>query len=187
MISPKTWKIIKGKQDELDQLIYQRSQLNWTWCSLANVKRLKLNILVEIGEFANELKTFKIWRKKQHTDWEKAQVELIDCLCFFLGLSNLHQINFTSFQYSLLDGNQDFNDLLLQFFSQTEKLFILKNEKSYHQEKSIKLSLKQQQTYYDWLSIFSKLMQKLGIDEKKLLEVYLYKNEINQKRLKNLS
>jgi len=104
---------------------------------------------VEIGEFANELKTFKIWRKKQHADGEKAQVELIDCLCFFLGLSNLHQINFTSFQYSLLDENQDFNDLLLQFFSQTEKLFILKNEKSYYQEKNIKLSLKQQQTYYD--------------------------------------
>jgi len=183
MISPKTWKVIKNKQNELDQLIYQQSQVNWKWCSLTNAKRLKLNILVEIGEFANELKTFKIWRKKQHADWEKVQIELIDCLCFFLGLSNIHQINFTSFQYSLLDENQDFNDLLLQFFYQTEKLFILKNEKSYHQEKNIKLSLKQQQTYYNWLNIFSKLMQKLGIDEKKLLEVYLYKNEINQKRL----
>ena len=183
MISPKTWKIIQNKQNVLDQLIYQQSQVNWKWCSFTNAKRLKLNILVEIGEFANELKTFKIWRKKKATDFEKTQTELIDCLCFFLGLSNIYQIDFADFQYLLLNGNQDFNDLLLQFFSQTEKLVILEGEDSYNQGKNINLSSKQKQTYYDWLHIFGKLMKKLGIDEKKLLDTYLHKNEINQQRV----
>jgi dimeric dUTPase (all-alpha-NTP-PPase superfamily) len=49
-------------------------------------------LLVEVGEFANEIKSFKAWRKKAEIDWAKAREEFIDCLGYFLGLINIYQI-----------------------------------------------------------------------------------------------
>ncbi|RHZ37728.1 dUTP diphosphatase [endosymbiont GvMRE of Glomus versiforme] len=175
MISLETWRMIQDKQKELDQRIYQQAQVDWKWRSFANAKRLKLNILIEISEFANELKTFKIWHKKGEINQTKAQVELVDCLCFFLGLWNIYQIDFTNYQFFFPAEKKDFNDLLTQFFSQSEKLTILK--------KTRKLSKKAQQTYYDWLQIFSEITLKLQMNEKKLLDVYNKKNKINQQRV----
>ncbi|RHZ36697.1 dUTP diphosphatase [endosymbiont GvMRE of Glomus versiforme] len=174
MISPKTWKIIQDKQNELDQLIYQQAQVEWKWRSFTNAKRLKLNILIEIGELANELKTFKLWRKKGEINQTKAQVELVDCLCFFLGLWNIYQVDFTDYQFFSPTEKKDFNDLLSQFFFQSEQLIVLK--------KTRKLSKKAQQTYYDWLQIFSEITLKLQMNEKKLLDVYKQKNKTNQQR-----
>ena len=56
---------IKRAQQEFDKQIYLKSGVEWKWNSIINIERLKLCLLVEVGEFANELKTFKIWHKKQ--------------------------------------------------------------------------------------------------------------------------
>jgi dimeric dUTPase (all-alpha-NTP-PPase superfamily) len=64
---------------------------------------------------------------------------------------------------------------LSQFFFQSEQLTVLK--------KTRKLSKKAQQTYYDWLQIFSEITLKLQMNEKKLLDVYKQKNKTNQQRV----
>ena len=96
MISVKLWKKLRKKQEEFDKFILQKSQLDLRWVSRFNAERLKLALLVEVGEFANEIKSFKIWRKKKEIDLIKAKEELIDCLGYFLGLCNLFQIEITN-------------------------------------------------------------------------------------------
>jgi len=68
MISAESWKTLNQKQAELGQLIIQKSKPDFSWVSRFNAERLKLALLVEVGEFANEIKSFKAWRKKTETD-----------------------------------------------------------------------------------------------------------------------
>lgn len=180
MITLKTWETLRKKQAELDQLIFQASQVNFPWVSLFNAKRLKLGLSVEVGEFANEIRTFKIWRKKPEVDWDKAKEELIDCLGYFLGLVNIYQIEFPHYEFSF-SNEKEFNELLLEFFSKTSDLYLVENESFYTQE----TKLTDQTSYYDWLKTFQKLCVKLLINEQELLDIYCRKNEINQQRVKN--
>jgi len=59
MISAESWKTLNQKQAKLGQLIIQKSKPDFSWVSLFNAERLKLALLVEVGEFANEIKSFK--------------------------------------------------------------------------------------------------------------------------------
>jgi len=59
---------LKKKQAKLDQLIVKKSPADLKWDSRSNAERLKLALLVEVGEFANEIKSFKAWRKKTEVD-----------------------------------------------------------------------------------------------------------------------
>jgi len=178
MITIKTWEELKKKQSELDQLIVEKSPTNLKWISHFNAERLKLALLVEVGEFANEIKSFKAWRKKQEIDWAKAKEELIDCLGYFLGLVNIYQIDFPA---NFTSEKQDwtFNKLLLDFFAKTNNLFIPEEPELYDLEKA---KITNQSTYHNWLKIFNEICNKIPIGKQELLEVYLQKNRINQER-----
>jgi len=98
MITERNWESLKAKQAELDKLIVKKSPIDLKWVSYSNAERLKLALLVEVGEFANEIKSFKAWRKQTEISWDKAKEELIDCLGYFLGLVNIYQIE-TDFSF----------------------------------------------------------------------------------------
>ena len=248
MITVKNWEVFKKKQEEFDKLILQSSQLDFKWVSHLNAERLKLALLVEVGEFANEIKSFKIWRKKKEIDLTKAKEELIDCLGYFLGLCNLYQIEMTDNSLIYPSERQDltewrksfklvqekfkldiekdpklknletskkfatdfakgleeeitqleklyqwiydkevpFNKLLLEFFYKTNDLLIIDAEiggKDFYAPEEIKKD-KGKTSYYRWLSVFNKICEKLQIDEKELLDIYLEKVRINQQRTK---
>jgi len=183
MITKNSWEILKREQKKLDKLIYQQRTIDLDWNSLVNAERLKLNILVEIGEFANELKTFKLWRNKKEVDLAKAKEELIDCLCFFLGLCNMYKINFLEQIFQILNKDLSFNDLLLAFFSKTNNLFIEKSENAYKSE-NIEFNKEEISTYHNWLQIFNEINLRLGINEEELVNIYKQKNEINHQRVR---
>ena len=180
MISVNTWKQLKEKQAKLDKLIAAKTPLDLKWVSRFNAERLKLALLVEVGEFANEIKSFKAWRKKTEIDWAKAKEELIDCLCFFLGLIGIYQLDIP-FDLLLIDKREDFpfNKLLLDFFAKTNDLYIEEKEEVYKYKNK-----KGQKTYHNWWLIFENVCWKLKINENELVEVYLTKNKINQQRAK---
>ena len=201
MLTPQTLKELQKKQNELDKLIHQQSAIEFEWITLWNAKRLKLALFTEVAEFANELKTFKIWRKKEKTDWLKAKTELIDCLCFFLGLCNVYQIDFSDFknehnEYEInkthqekADGNLlqlkesgKINQLILTFFSKTNNLPLIENEDWYKKERAVEVQKKD--AYYSWLQTFNEIIQELKMDEAEVLEVYLDKFKINKERAK---
>ena len=160
---------IKKIQQELDEKIYLQSQVEWQWNSEINIKRLKLCLLVEIGEFANELKTFKIWSKKHNLQLEKAKEELIDCLSFFIGLSLVKKIPIEEFEFNIQKLETNINDLLLSFFSETINLSI--DEKPFIS------------TYQKWWEVFCKILINLNFSIVELLEVYKKKIFVNKQRV----
>jgi len=188
MLSKKIWEELRQKQAELGKLIIEKRNSDLEnnpavppliWVSHFNAERLKLCLLVEIGEFANEIKSFKAWRKKTEVDWAKAKEELIDCLCFFLDLSNLFQIELVEFSFSTEKKVLHFNELLLELFYKTVGLPILEGEELYS---SGKTKITNQNTYYEWLKIFQILCIKMAIGESELKTIYLRKNEKNKLR-----
>ena len=182
MITIKNWETLVNKQFEVDRLIIEKNTIDLKWFSYSNVKRLKLALLVEVGEFANEIKSFKAWQKKIEINWVKAKEELIDCLGYFIGLCSIYQIDFL---FNLVEEKvQDlpFNELLLDFFVKTNELFIVEEEQFYKLG-ATKLTEKNSiNTYYSWLKIFNQICYKLSINEQELLDIYLEKNRINQQR-----
>ena len=168
---------LKKEQAELDNFIYDQRSIQFEWVSFWNAKRLKLALLTEIAEFANELRTFKIWAKKEKVKESKVKEELIDCLCFFLGLANLYQIDFLdTITFPFLET--DFNDLLLDFFAKTYHLTLVEREELYPHQ--IKLTPPQLKTYQEWWKVFQHCCQKVNIEtEAELLSVYLDKKKTN--------
>lgn len=201
MLTFPTIKELQSKQNELDKLIHQQSAIEFEWISLWNVKRLKLALFTEVAEFANELKTFKIWRKKKEIDWPKAKEELIDCLCFFLGLCNIYQIDFLDFKiehseesssinklcrntndnWRQLEKSGKINQLILTFFSKTNDLPLIGDENWYKKER---IKIQKKNAYYSWLQTFNEIIQALKMDEVEVLAVYLNKFDFNKERVK---
>ncbi|KLL05346.1 MAG: dUTP diphosphatase [Mycoplasmataceae bacterium RV_VA103A] len=124
MLTPKTLKKLQEEQQKLDEFIVQKNNITDNFKTGKSFIRTKIALLVEIGELANELKTFKHWKKQKEVDWQKAQEELIDCLHFYLSWTNAFQIDFADYNFKKLAPEPDYNELLLAFFSETEAFSI---------------------------------------------------------------
>lgn len=175
VLSLKTLNYLQEEQKKLDIFIHQQNGIEMKDTFYLR----KIALLVEVGEVANELKSFKYWKKDKDVSLEKVQEELIDCLHFFLSLANCSQISFNEYFSPKIEKKLDTNKILLTIFKGTGRLIWLKEEKNKENEKFY-------YCYYQWLSIFEKLCWQIDFDEEKLLEVYNHKNKINQERqLKN--
>lgn len=126
MLSPKTIKKLQDAQAKLDEFIRKKNNLADSNTQKSFV-RTKIALLVEIGELANELETFKHWKKnkksvaeKGPTELAKACEELIDCLHFYLSWANSFEIDFANYKFNKLVPEPDENELLLALFSETE-------------------------------------------------------------------
>ncbi len=76
------------------------------------IKKNKLELLVEIGEFANETRCFKYWSKKE-VNHDLVGFELADCFIMTLCFFNSLQIDLQEdFSYEL-----EKNDTVEQFFN----------------------------------------------------------------------
>ena len=119
MLSGETLKKLQLEQKKLDNFIIQKKNLSDIKDSQGFV-RTKIALFVEIGELANELKTFKHWKSQKEVNWAKAKEELIDCLHFFLSWTNSFEIDFSNYQFRKLTFEPSYNELLLALFSETE-------------------------------------------------------------------
>jgi hypothetical protein len=75
-----------------------------------------------------------------------------------------------------------FNELLLDFFDKTNDLYVEENEKFYNLENGT-IGVKEKNTYYEWLKTFNRVCEKLQINEKELLNIYLEKYNKNLQRV----
>jgi dimeric dUTPase (all-alpha-NTP-PPase superfamily) len=119
MLTPEILKRLQSEQKKLDEFICQKKNLTDA-DSRESFIRTKIALLVEIGELANELKTFKHWKSQKEVNWEKAKEELIDCLHFYLSWANSFQIDFSDYKFRKLVPEPEYNELLLALFSETE-------------------------------------------------------------------
>jgi dimeric dUTPase (all-alpha-NTP-PPase superfamily) len=127
MLSLETIKKLQNAQEKLDEFIVKKNNITDIKIKEGFI-RTKIALLVEIGELANELETFKHWKKnkkplaeKGSTELAKAKEELIDCLHFYLSWANSFGIDFADYKFKKLISDPNENELLLAFFSETEK------------------------------------------------------------------
>ena len=83
------------------------------------VRKNRLELLVELGELANETRCFKYWSTKQTGEKEKVLEEYIDCLFMVLYFSNITGISLDEEFPSSLNG-----DLIDTFLNLTNLLVI---------------------------------------------------------------
>ncbi|MDP4143211.1 MAG: dUTP diphosphatase [Bacillota bacterium] len=107
-------KKLLSKQKELDNLIFKNAEI-----SEYPKEKIKLALLVELGELANEVQSFKYWKKEQYIVRSKIEEEWADCFHFALSLENeLHQANEAVINHiDLILDKEDIDKAFLVAFS----------------------------------------------------------------------
>lgn len=123
-----------------------------------------LELLVELGEFANETRCFKYWSLKE-IDKEKALYEYADCLLMILYLHNYLNVK----NISIIDIENN-NNIVEQF--------ILVYELAIDVVKNLTVD-----KIGNLLSNFIYLGKLIGFNEKEIIEVSLSKINVNKERL----
>ena len=150
-------------QNELDERIMANHHV--TRDQTRN-KRI-LALMVEIGELANETRTFKFWSYKQASENDVLLEELSDCLHFTLSLGfDLHD------QTMELEFVPRLEDLSLQLIDWMAECARLKSDFSLIQ-------------YDKVASYLGSIALELGFKADDLAATYLKKNEINHIRQDN--
>jgi dimeric dUTPase (all-alpha-NTP-PPase superfamily) len=175
MLSAETLKKLQLEQQKLDQFIIQKK-------NLVDIKdregfiRTKIALFVEIGELANELKTFKHWKSQKDINFDKAKEELADCFHFFLSWANSFEIDFSDYKFRKLVPDPDYNELLLALFSETESFGINPPLNNKFKESAIKSFKKSWQDSLNNLGEkvnkeeFTKTMEEQVEEQKKVYE-----------------
>lgn len=124
-----------------------------------------LAALVEISEFANELSTFKYWKKNKNINHENTLLEYADGLHFFI--SFYVQLEIRKEIKPFIEG--DINEMFIKLFKYTADLYNNINEELLDKAFSIYLGIAEL-TKLDW---------------EEVEEFYIKKNKINFERIKN--
>ncbi|UKS54107.1 dUTP diphosphatase [Mycoplasma feriruminatoris] len=165
MIDNKTLKWLSEKQIILDQFI----QNKWNFKSDKPLLDKKLTaFLVELGEYANEERSFKYWSNKKPSDLEIQLDEYIDGIHFIISVGNQINYNFEQFNYSFL--NKD--SIIEVYFEIISCLndFIKDNNNI---------------NYSNLLNAFLNICQIKNYTQEQIINAYNIKNEINFQRQNN--
>ncbi len=123
-------------------------------------------LIVEIGEFANEIKPFKYWKKNRTTDIDKIKEEFVDGIHFFTSLT-LKISNSPVVEPIIVSEDQ--NIQLATLFEETSKLN----------------SLFTKQQLAKAFGIYMGMAKLIGLAESEIEKFYIEKNKINYERLMN--
>ncbi|MBP5684637.1 MAG: dUTP diphosphatase [Bacilli bacterium] len=86
-------------------------------------KKNKLELIVEIAEFANETKCFKYWTKKP-INKELVLEEYADCIIMTLCLYHYYNLELSDLNYFIMD---DINDTFGRLFNLSSTLYFTDN------------------------------------------------------------
>lgn len=155
-------KELQKKQLELDKFIYESNDIVDTG-DIFYDKIVALD--VELGEFINEVKTFKYWKKNKVMDSNKVIEEACDCLHFILSLANDMEVELKYIE--AMKMAKDVN-LLYRFIKATLWKDIYLDDESESMNKV--------------LSLLIGLIKELGFTCEDLIKEYDRKYEINIQR-----
>ncbi|AWX42654.1 Uncharacterized protein conserved in bacteria [Metamycoplasma cloacale] len=150
-------------QVKLDQAILSNVEES----QKTNIKiKATIALLVELGEFANEVQAFKYWKKHKKINQEKLLEEFADGIHFLTSFANDVQLNP---EIEIILKSNDFSLQLSYTYTCFTKLL---NEYNYQNIK---------EAYGAYLGL-GKLA---NIEYNDILNAYLNKNLINYKRIEN--
>lgn len=152
---------ILNKQNELDKAIKEVHTID-----IGYNEKMLIALYTEIGEFANEVQSFKYWKKQKNIDQEKLLEEYADGLHFLMSFAI--KLKCSNEIKEIIKSN-DINDQFLHMFNSVGRL-------------TKKLSKKRVETA---IGIYLGLAHLLNITEEQVIDAYLKKNNKNFERLKN--
>ena len=149
-------------QEKLDQAIIKKHNI-----IVEEISDLKiLALMVELGEFANELKTFKYWKINKTTNPKKIAEEYVDGIHFFVGIAL--ENNFSH----ILNFDVESKDINQQL------LLIYKSISEYQHDKT-------QEKFHKAFSLYLGVIKILNFNYEQMFEDYKKKSKINFERLEN--
>lgn len=164
MLSTQSIYKLSLQQEKLDANILAKHNLEST--PEIFEKRI-IAFFVELGEFANEERSFKYWSQKPAAPKDRQLDEYVDGLHFLLSLGNSLNYDFKNHEF----GNENLSDIQLK----TVYFEILSNLTSFAKSKKIQQF---QNLFNDYLTI----AQVCNYSETEILQAYDQKNAINFQR-----
>jgi dimeric dUTPase (all-alpha-NTP-PPase superfamily) len=150
-------------QEKLDQHIEEEHGLQ----NADLIEKKILALLVEVGELANETRSFKFWSKKSSSSKEVILEEFVDGIHFILSLGLEIGIQ----QFDLGETNYANEDVSKQF------LEVFKSANHFSEERSVG-HFQQLFRHYVYLG------ELLGFSHEEVFDAYVKKNEVNYNRQK---
>lgn len=128
-----------------------------------------LALLVEIGELANETRSFKFWSVKPSSVKEVILEEFVDGIHFILSLGI--ELGFEKRQFDL-NENETTLDVTEQFITVYELISIFQKSKGF-------------EDYSKLFAAYLRLALSLGFKNEEMEQAYFRKNEVNYLRQQN--
>lgn len=150
-------------QRELDNSIHEIRQVSYD----TTFEHRKLALLVELGELANEVRSFKFWSSKAPSAKEIILEEFVDCLHFCISLGIGMKIDFANcyvLEIDIKDTSAMFNQTIARV---------------------VELDENNNSTYYEMFSYVINLALLLGFKSEEIFTAYLDKNKVNHERQEN--
>lgn len=149
-------------QVALDKNIHDAHQVSFE----DTVDKKILALLVELGEFANEIKPFKYWKKDKSINKEKVLEEFVDGIHFFTSLANYFKIDP---EIKAVIKHKDQSKQLLEIFEAISNL-----NKDFSKENIIKS-----------FELYMGIAKMFDLTDTEISQHYVSKNKINYERIAN--
>ena len=154
------FQVVYDENKKLDSLFISKYQKD-----LDMVRKNKIELLVEIGELANETKCFKYWTTKKPNS-ELVSLEYADCIIMCLCFCNYLNINLDN-NFPIVSHNED----IISIFGNLYKLA----SAFYYDE--------QKKTIKEIFSLLIHLGHKLGYTDDDIINISLRKIKEDKERL----
>lgn len=128
--------------------------------------QLLIALFVEVGELANEIQSFKYWKKSKNINNEKLLEEYADGIHFLISFALKHKCKLN------IEPKIISQDINVQFLN----LFNLINKMSQKQTKCI---------IEKTIAVYLGIAKLLEISDEQIENAYFLKNQINFERIKN--
>ncbi|MBW0595611.1 dUTP diphosphatase [Mycoplasmopsis anatis] len=157
---------IFNKQLELDKELTQKAlDLNPNFTKNDLEKRKLIALMVELGEFANEIETFKYWKKTRSLNRDFICEEFADLIHFLVSFGNDYNLP-TTINSKII--NNDINEQLIETFSA-----ISQANNKINKEKILNI-----------FELVLGLAELYGLEENEIAKWYEIKNKKNHERIK---
>lgn len=131
-----------------------------------------LALMVEVGEMANETRTFKFWSTKLPSEKHVILEEFVDCLHFMISIGNHHDFyeKYKNTEIEIADTMKgDLTDLLTKLFESITTFRIEQSRESYL-------------VIWDY---YMSIAKKLNFSVEDIKQAYMDKNKENHERQDN--
>lgn len=170
-----TFKELRKAQKQLDTHIIDNFSL-----SLSRKEYFTNQVtafMVELGELANEVRSFKHWSKKPPSSKEVILEEYVDGLHFILSITNFLGGDFTPEILSLEPSMDEINNVFLNTWSLASELYLIAVTESEESASELLVEL---------VEIYLHLgVNNLGFELDEIITAYHKKQQVNYERQRN--